>query len=338
MYLMTGDFVTDTTYGSRSHLMNLRDCKWDPELLEYFGIEEKWLCRLLEPGSICGGLKEEFAAKCSLSAGIPVITAGGDQQCAAIGQGAYEKGTVSVVVGTGAYLVTLSDSVPENFSRDMICNCSSVRGKYVIEANTLTCAAAFDWFLREIYGESQPDYNKVNHEVEQIYEADSDVICLPYFQGRSTPDWNPEAKALFAGISLSTTKAEMMKSLLEGVFLEINSNIEELRKYTSITSINISGGMTKADILNRMQSDVYGLPLYILEDSETTSKGALCVALEAMGVYPSVKSAYEALGSQKNRKRIDFNEEKHTKYLKKQKQMNDLYKKIYKESRYEQDR
>lgn len=163
MYLMTGNFCTDYTYGSRSHLMNLRNRSWDEELLGIFEIPEGMLCELHAPGSVIGYLKREMALATGLPEGLPVITAGGDQQCAAAGQGMLQEEIASIVLGTGAYLTTMCGSVPDSFSKDMICNCAAVPEKYVIEANVLTCGCAFDWFLREFYDwDGEIDLSKIN--------------------------------------------------------------------------------------------------------------------------------------------------------------------------------
>lgn len=87
LWLLTGRLATDHTYGSRSLLMNLRTRQWDRDLLALFGVGEEKLCPLIEPGSVCGILTKEAAARTGLSQGLPVVTAGGDQQCGAIGQG-----------------------------------------------------------------------------------------------------------------------------------------------------------------------------------------------------------------------------------------------------------
>lgn len=133
MYLMTGEYITDYTYGSRTNLMNIKECKWDLELLDIFNIERKHLCDLKKPGSIIGKTKKEFFINTGIKEGTNVISAGGDQQCGAIGQGVYKEGQLSIVVGTGAFLVTSCDKVPYNITNDVICNASSVSGKYIIE-------------------------------------------------------------------------------------------------------------------------------------------------------------------------------------------------------------
>lgn len=126
IHLMTGECCTDYTYGSRSSLMNIHTHQWDDELLRIFKVEKEKLCRLIEPGSVCGTTNWKFSEMTGCPEGIPVITAGGDQQCGAIGQGVVKKGVLSVTAGTGGYLITATDEVPENLDQDVICNYSSI--------------------------------------------------------------------------------------------------------------------------------------------------------------------------------------------------------------------
>lgn len=329
IHQMTGEYITDYTYGSRSNLMNLGTCSWDAILLDIFGIDQNKLCRLQPPGSVCGNITLGFAKKSGLKEGIPVMTAGGDQQCAAIGQGVFQEGRLSVVTGTGAFLITTCSQIPENLTQDVICNCSSVRGKYIIETNVLSCCSAFDWFCRNFYDWDKIDYHRINRELQSAEDMQEQCLTLPYFQGRSTPAWNSSARASIHNITLGSTRTDILKSLVEGIFLEIRNNIELLRQYARIDEAFISGGMTNSSIMNQMQADIYGIPLYHREDTESTAIGALMVVLNEMGICDSYDEIYKKI-LEKNQG--DFYECKADKYLfynSKQREMNRLYKKIY---------
>ena len=117
--------------------------------------------------------------------GVPVITAGGDQQCGAIGQGVVKEGILSVTAGTGGFLVAALNEVPSNLEQDVICNVSSVKGQYILESSVLTCCSAFDWFKREFYGNCS--YDELNRDIASVPPGSHGCLCLPYFQGRSTP-------------------------------------------------------------------------------------------------------------------------------------------------------
>lgn len=327
--LMTGELCTDYTYGSRTNLMNLKTRTWDPDLLRLFGVEKEKLCTLQEPGSICGQITREFGEKTGIRAGIPVISAGGDQQCAAVGQGVFKEGMLSVVTGTGAFLVSACDQVPESLDTRLICNCAAVKGQYILEASMLTCCSAFDWYCNNFYSGTQIEYDRINQELEDSYDSLDESIVLPYFQGRGSADWNSGAKAHFANITLSTRRQDILKALVEGIFMEIQNNIEVIKQYVQIPYAFISGGMTKGRILNQMQSDIYGMKLIHMKNSESTALGALMVTLTQLGKYKTIEEAFNRIRSDEKVDVYEANKRKQDEYQKKLSQLNGLYEKIY---------
>lgn len=326
MFRMTGSYFMDYTYASRSNLLDLKEKRWSTELLELFRVKEEHLCTLIEPGMSVGTVTREFANATGLTQGIPVVSAGGDQQCAAVGQGAFKEGVVSVVAGTGAFLVTACDSFPQNLKKDLTCNCSAVAGKYILEANVLTCASAFDWFRRMFYSDPQ-DYALISRELAEACLENSDEIVLPFFQGRSFGGWNPDAKAYFGNITLSTTRGEMLKALLQGIFLEVYNGILAFEEYVPVREAYISGGMTKSGVMNQLQADIYGIRLHRGKNSESTALGALLSALTAMGAYPDMDTAFMAAGP-KNEDMYVPDREKTAQYEKVRVEVNRLYGKI----------
>lgn len=76
--------------------MNIRTCQWDEDLLNLFCIDKEQLCELRMPGEICGYIQREFASLTGLKEGIPVISAGGDQQCGAVGHGVFKSGKLPI--------------------------------------------------------------------------------------------------------------------------------------------------------------------------------------------------------------------------------------------------
>jgi len=327
IYLMTGKLCTDYTYGSRSLLMNIHSHQWEPELLDIFNVEKEKLCELVPPGSICGKTTKEFAELTACPQGIPVITSGGDQQCGAIGQGVVKKGILSATAGTGGFLITATDEVPDHLEPDVICNFSSIKGQYILESSVLTCCSAFDWFRREFYQDFS--YDEINEILTSSPVGSNGCLCLPYFQGRSTPDWNNLAKGIFTNVTLGTTKADMLRSLLEGICYEIGNGIDTMKKYLDISDIYVNGGLTNSEVFNRIQSCVYGTKIIRRGKADATARGALMVAAETMGAYASVEDAFKQISQNDEVKVYLPNEEYTQQYEKCKAQMNNLYKRIW---------
>ena len=287
---LCGTWACDQTYASRSNLMNIRARDWDPELLGLFGVPARKLSRVVEPGSVVGNVTSAFSAATGLAAGTPVVSAGGDQQCGALGQGIVSPGTVSIVAGTGAFLETLVDEVPAGLTDSVVCNASALAGRYTLEASVPACCSAFDWYRRTFC----PDmgFERIAAAVAAEHERCAPTVVLPHFQGRGTPDWNPGARGVFAGLDLSATRESLLYSLLVGIFTEVRTGLDSFEDYVAIRCGSISGGLTQTPVINQVQADVYGIELARLADAESTARGALISALVGQGVCESAEEAF----------------------------------------------
>lgn len=289
LYHMTGKHVTDQTYGSRSMLMDLRNGMWSQEMLKLFGVDQRKLGCLIQPSDIAGRTTEQFAEQCGLRAGIPVVSCGGDQQCGAVGQGVFAPGTVSVNMGTGAYLIAPVHKMPEEPNLGLKCSASAVSGEYILEAGVLTCGAALDWFLRELGG----DLSMVKTALLESPPGANGVTALPYFQGRANPDWNSGARAAFFGLSLGTTKLDLLRALLEGICVEIAQNMQPMESIYPIRMIRLSGGLSKTVELGQLLADVTGIGVTLSDDSDATTMGAWMSAARCLGLARSWEEAWD---------------------------------------------
>lgn len=293
IHLMTGEYRTDTTYGSRSLLMNLRTRRWDDTLLSIFGVERDMLCPLSEPGTVVGFVSPGFGKLCGLPSGIPVISAGGDQQCAALGLGMISSGTVSVNLGTGAYLTEAAETLPTELRRDMVYGVSAIPGQYMLERSVLTCGCAIDWLLDILYGKRE--YALVDAALQKSPPGAGGVLCLPFFQGRSAPDWDSGATAFFGGLSLSATREDMLRSLLEGICFEIAEHLFDMERDVPVNGIRTSGGLTRSERFCQLLADFLGQTIIVSHQEDATAAGAWINAVIALGIYASAADAWQKI-------------------------------------------
>lgn len=329
-YQITGQFRTDHTYGSRSLLMNIRTRQWDDRLLELFEVDGSKLCELVEPGSVIGNVTTDFAAKTGLTAGIPLISGGGDQQCAALGHGVTRAKTIELTTGTGAYLLGCSDNVPEELTNNVICGAHAIPGKYVLESSMLACAATYNW-TKKIFFEGTEGFDAINESVMRAPAGSNGCIVLPYFQGRGTPDWNSTATGCFANLSLGTTKDDMVRAVLEGIAYEASINLGTLEAYMGAAEqVYIGGGLTKFSAFNQIQADIYQKRLLRnCASAEQTSFGAWSSAAVTLGLYPDYDSAAAHIREQSRFETYLPNEANREVYAKGQQAMTELYSKLY---------
>lgn len=300
IYLMTGRFVTDQTFGSRTNLLDLKTRDWDPELMTLFEVEARMLCELVAPGSIVGGLTPDLAGATGLTAGLPVVTAGGDQQCAALGLGLFSGERAVSNTGTGSYLIGHTDQPAFDVGMRLACNVSAVPGAYIVEAAVLTSGTIYRWFTESIFkpGDSGiHPFEAVNTEAASAPPGANGLLLLPHFKGCGAPYWDPEAKGAFFNLTLSSTRGEMARAILEGIAVEMKGSLELVEKLCGpVRSVTVSGGLTRSNLFNQIQSDIFERPVIRFRNNEATSFGAWIAGAVATGLETSYADAFARVG------------------------------------------
>lgn len=298
IHFMTGVFATDYTYGSRTLLMDLAKPHWDKVLCELFSLSQEKLCPLIPQGSVAGHVSHDFSRLTGIPAGIPVITAGGDQQCGALGAGILDEGTLLINCGTGAFILGMAENPVLN-NPHMICNAAAVPGKYMLEANVLCSAAALNWFLEQLCPEllqSDAPYDRINEMAAAVPAGSHGLFCIPHFQGCGSRDWNPNAAAAFLGLTLKHTKTDMIRALYEGLAAEITKSIQVFPSSSGRPRrIYLAGGLSKSPVFNQIISDMTGHSVTVYENPQATAIGAFISASVTLGLFEDYTGACEAV-------------------------------------------
>lgn len=328
MYLLTGRFVTDRSLASRTNLFNLDTLEWDDDLIHLFGIDRSKLCDLVHPGEAVGGLAQALAAETGLSTGIPIISAGGDQQCAALGMGLLSLDGVVANTGTGSYVIGYADHPIHDPKMRLFCNVSAVPGMYVLEAAGLTAGVIYRWFTEQFYKQEEGArfaasgvasngaasfgavlpakpgttvsgctdlYDRVNAEASAAEPGAGGLLFLPYFKGSGAPAWNPNAKGTFYGLTLSTTRGDMARAILEGIVADMAENLSLIETLSGPKqNVIAAGGLTRLPEYNQIQANLFGRPVTCASESEATALGAFISAAVSLGLYPNHAAAFAA--------------------------------------------
>lgn len=295
---MTGGFTTDYTYGSRTLLMDIRTLAWREDMCQLFGVSMDKLCQLQPQGSVCGTVRQEFARLTGIAQGTPVVSAGGDQQCGALGLGVLGSDTIEVNSGTGSFVISLVDR-PYLENPSVICNVAAVPGMYTQEMNIISSASALNWLIREFFpdlGGDQPDFDAVNRIAADTPPGANGLVAVPHFQGCGSRDWNPTARAGFWGFSLGSRRQDMIRALYEGVAAEIAKSIDALPAICrSAGEIAVAGGLSRSSVYLDVLCDMTGRKLLHGRNEQATARGAMLSAAVAMGLYPDYRTAYQAV-------------------------------------------
>lgn len=295
LHVLTGRFCTDYSLASRTNLFNLHTQRWDHDLLALFQVEEEKLCPLVPPGSVVGSLRADIATRASLPAGIPVITAGGDQQCCALGMGQFSPTQLIVNVGTGAYVLGMTGSLhSKRLDASLTYNHAALPGKFVIEGALLSASCVYDWFNRTFY-QADNDYRVINQEVSDAAPGCRGLILSPFFKGRVTGQQQNNAKAFFYDMALHHTRGDFARAILEGIAYELQLHVQDIvLQLGEVKTLYTAGGVTRFDTFNQIQADIYNRPV-IAVNSNATATGAWISAAVTLQHYRDYAHAHRQI-------------------------------------------
>lgn len=120
------------------------------------------------------------------------------------------------------------------------------------------------------------------------------ILYMPYLATAGTPRWNSNARSAFIGMSLAHNRADMSRAVMEGVVLEIRDMIEKWNEQGMEAEVlRLGGGATKSSLWNQIQADVYGRPVQVLEESDSTVLGAAILGGVGAGIFNSIEEGVE---------------------------------------------
>ena len=274
--------VTDVTNASRTMLFDIRRLRWDPELLELFGIPEQMLPKV-QPSSCIYGETEPalFGGK------IPVAGAAGDQQSALFGQCCFEAGDVKNTYGTGCFLLMHTGSEPV-FSKNGLITTIAASGpgriRYALEGSVFTAGAAVQW-LRDEMG-LIPDAAASEAAARSVTDTGG-VYVVPAFTGLGAPYWNQYARGTITGITRGFTRAQLIRATLESIAYQTYDICRAMESDAGVelTRLRVDGGASANDLLMQFQSDLLGAEVLRPACIETTALGAAYLAGLAVGYW-----------------------------------------------------
>jgi len=292
-------YYTDISSSSREGFMDVDKHEWSKEVLELFDFDIKKRPTIAEGGQPVGKVTKSVSEKTGLPEGTLLCVGAHDQNCSTFGAGAVRDGDVAMVVGTFGSCFVVSDKPIRDPYGALVVKGNVGPKNYTIEAFANTAASSYRWY-RDTFGGVETAYaklikddayNMINKQIEQTPPGANGITYLPFLQGNGLRG-NSKAKGAFIGMSLGTTKAEIARSVMEGISYEMKDILEAQKKAgIKIDSIRLTGGGSKAPLWAQMQADIYQKPIYTLQTSETGTLGAALYAGVGAGVYKSFEEA-----------------------------------------------
>jgi xylulokinase len=286
-FRLTGVYASDVSDASGTALFDVVRRRWSYELASRLGLDRAILPEVQESAVVTGKVSAAAAGATGLVPGTPVAAGAGDQAASAVGNGIVEPGLVSCTIGTSGVVFAHIASPAYDPPGRVHTFCHAVPGAWHVMGVTQGAGLSLQWFRNQLARGTE--YDALTAEAAQAPVGSNGLYWLPYLMGERTPHLDAATRGGWVGLTASHTRADLIRSLLEGVSYSQKDCLEIIEQMgTSVTSIRVSGGGARSAFWRQMLADVFGKRVVVLETQEGSAYGAALLALVGTGTAGSV--------------------------------------------------
>ena len=275
--------VTDYTNAARTMLYNIKELKWDDEILEILDIPKSMLPDV-KPSSYVYGHTDEGMLS---GAQIPIAGCAGDQQAALFGQTCFEEGSAKNTYGTGCFmLMNTGEHIVESKHGLLTTIAWGVDGKveYALEGSIFIGGASIQWLrdeLRVLYDAKQSEF------YANSVKDTNGVYVVPAFAGLGAPYWDMYARGAIMGLTRGANRAHLVRATLESIAYQVKDVLNAMQEDSGLKlkDLRVDGGASSNNFLMQFQSDILDVNIDRPKVVETTALGAAYLAGLAVEFY-----------------------------------------------------
>lgn len=277
--------VTDYSNASRTMMYNIKQLKWDEDILRELGIPKTMLPEVKSSSYVYGNTDEQMLA----GARIPISGCAGDQQAALFGQTCFEEGTAKNTYGTGCFLLM---NTGENLVKSKHGLLTTIawgidnKIEYALEGSIFMGGASIQWLRDELRMiKTAEDSEKYATRVLDT----NGVYIVPAFTGLGAPYWDMYARGTMVGLTRGAKKEHIIRATLESIAYQTKDVLKAMEQDSNIKLklLKVDGGASKNNFLMQFQSDILNVEIDRPKVVETTALGAAYLAGLSVGFYKS---------------------------------------------------
>ena len=290
-YMLSGVHSTDYSDASGMLLLDVKNKKWSQEMLEICGITEAQMPKLFESYEVTGKIRPEVADEIGFSRDCKIIAGAGDNAAAAVGTGTVGDNRCNISLGTsGTIFISRKEFGVDSFNS--LHSFAHADGHFHLMGCMLSAASCNQWWMSNVLGSK--DFIGEQAAITKLGE--NHVFFLPYLMGERSPLNDPFARGTFTGLTMDTTKSDMLQAVFEGVSFAIRDCYEVAKKLgVEVRSSRICGGGAKSPLWKTIMANILNMDLEIIESEQGPSLGGAMLAAVGCGEYAGVEEAAEKI-------------------------------------------
>jgi sugar (pentulose or hexulose) kinase len=300
LHYMTGEWFMDYSTASDTMLYDISQRTWSARMLDLAGIAGESLPALCSGADIAGKITGEFAHQSNLPQGIPVAAGGGYEQCAAMGSGVIGPGLCSDIIDVIEPVGACTDSTAPHTAHLLETHDTPHGGSRFLLNPGFDSISNYQWF-RDNFARMEIEHTRntfrtafdlMNEQASAAPAGAGGVVFLPFLSGARAPEWNPQARGVFAGLSHNHTREHIIRAVLESAAYTLRDNVQALEDAGApVHEIRVVGGVERNPITEEIRAHVTGKPVSRTNVPETGAYGAALFAAVASGHFATPEQA-----------------------------------------------
>jgi xylulokinase len=287
-FRLTGEFASDVSDASGAGLFDVVNRRWSDRIIDIIGLDRSILPSVAESSCVSARVSRSGAQATGLKEGTPVVAGAGDQAASAVGNGIVEPGMVSCTIGTSGVVFAFTQSPVYDPAGRVHTFCHAVPGAWHVMGVTQGAGLSFQWFRKTLAPANS--YDELTAEAALAPPGSRGLFWLPYLMGERTPHLDASARGGWIGVTASHTRADLIRSLLEGVSYSQKDGLDIIEGMgVPVESVRVSGGGARSPFWRQMLADVFGKPVIVLETEEGSAYGAALLAMIGVCSYGSAR-------------------------------------------------
>lgn len=284
---LTGEYVTDPSDASGTNAYDQVAGGWSGELISAAGLDAGLFPEIVESTTDLGGVRAEIAEEAGLAPTTRVIVGGGDGPMGALGAGIVDRASgLYTYLGSSSW-VSFADSKPmlDPQMRSMTFN-HVIPGQFVPTATMQAGGASLDWIVSVLHRDANDRFEEALSAAATADASADGLYFLPHLLGERSPYWNPNARAVFAGLKMPHDRGNLVRAVIEGVAFNLRTGLVAFAESgATFDGIDAIGGAAKSPVVAQILADLWQLPVVPSPIGDhATSLGAAAVAAIGTGL------------------------------------------------------
>jgi gluconokinase len=283
-----GEAATGVSMASATGIFDIRRNDWDAELLEFLKIKKENLPVIIPEDRRTFRLNKKYRERWARLKNAEWFAAIGDGAANNIGAGCPEKKKAALMIGTsGAMRVSFRGEPPAVIPSGLWCY--RIDRTRVIIGGALSDGGGLYYWLKDNLRLKEND-DQTESEIARREPDAHGLIFLPFLAGERSTGYHESARGAVLGLHSSTDTIDIVQAALEAVAYRFAEIYEQLNDVCVIKEIIASGGaLRESPVWTQIISDVLGKNMSLPDTREASSRGAVLLALETIGVIKSIE-------------------------------------------------